>query len=192
MKVLGVAFSCRKSGNGMKILRYLMEGFNKKGYETEIINGYDYKITPCSGCDIECFKGKKCPVNDDVYMIYDKCFESDIVIFSIPDYSGHLSSLYFAFTERAQGKIDNYDKYIEKYLKKINFIVVGNLSAGGDMALHQALYDFSNRDFFPETLLFSSREYGLSSIAGNLIENDVVKRRLDDYLERVDRKYNSK
>lgn len=192
MKVLGVTFSCKKSGNGTKMLGHLMEGFNKKGYETEIINVYDLKITPCSRCDIECFKGKKCPIDDDVYKVYDKCFESDIVIFAIPDYAGHLSSLYFAFTERAQGWIDNYSTYVEKYLKKLNFIVIGNLSAGGDMALHQALYDFSNRDFYPETLLFSSREYGLSSIAGNLIENAIVRKRLDDYIGRIDRKYKNK
>lgn len=41
-----------------------------------------------------------------------------------------------------------------KAVEKINFIIIGNLSAGDDMALHEALYNFANLNFWPETLLF--------------------------------------
>jgi hypothetical protein len=105
---------------------------------------------------------------------FQKCGDADILIFAIPTYSGHLSSLYFAFDERGQ-----------PFFKKINFIIIGNLSAGGDMALHQALYSFANLDFWPETVLFPAREYGRSSINGDLIEIPEVKKRLDRFVEMI-------
>ena len=61
--------------------------------------------------------------------------------------------------------------------------IVGNLSAGGDMALHEALYSFANLGFWPEVLLFPSREYGKNSIKGDLIEVPEVKKRLDEFVK---------
>lgn len=189
MKIIGIGFSARKQGNCLKLLEYCLENFKERGFETEFLNAYDLKITPCSHCNYECFAHKECSTKDDVSEVYKKCEAADIIIFAIPTYSGHLSSIYFAFTERAQPIFKSFQECAEKLLKKINFIIIGNLSSGGDMALHEALYSFANLDFWPETVLFSAREYGRNSIKGDLIEVPEVKKRLDRFVEMILEKF---
>ena len=167
------------------MMKYCTDKFKEYRFETEIVNAFELEIRACSHCDYECFADKKCPIEDDVLDSYKKCEDADILIFAVPTYGGHLSSLYFAFAERSQGIYKNFQECTEKLLKKINFIIIGNLSAGGDMALHEALYNFANLDFWPETLLLPAREYGKSSISGDLIEVPEVKRRLDRFVEMI-------
>ncbi len=183
MKILGITFSARKEGNCLRCIKYCLDKFKEHGFEAEIVDAYDVEISPCSHCNYECFSSKKCPIEDNVLEIYKKCGVADILIFTIPTYGGHLSSIYFAFAERSQAIFKSFGECAERLLKKINFIIIGNLSAGGDMALHEALYNFVNLDFWPETLLFPAREYGRSSINGDLIEVPEVKRRLDRFVE---------
>lgn len=184
-KVLGVSFSARKEGNCLRLVNYCLDKFKEQGFETDVVNAYEHEINPCSHCDYECFTGKECPIKDDVPMIYQKCGSADILIFGVPTYGGHLSSLYFAFAERSQAAFKSFQECTEKLLKKINFIIIGNLSAGGDMALHEALYNFANLSFWPETLLFPAREYGRSSVKGDLINDPEVKKRLDRFVETI-------
>jgi multimeric flavodoxin WrbA len=189
MKALGLAFSARREGNSSRCLRYCLERIEERGFQTEFLNAYELKITPCSHCNYECFADKDCPIKDDVPQIYKRCEDSEILIFAIPTYGGHLSSIYFAFAERSQALYKSFQECSERLLKKVNLIIIGNLSAGGDMALHEALYNFANLDFWPETLLFPAREYGRISIKGDLIEQAEVKRRLDRFVEMILKKF---
>ena len=183
MKVLAVVFSARKEGNCSKLATYCLDRFREYGSEVEIIKASQLDIRSCNHCDYECFANKECPIKDDIPDIYKKCENADIVIFAIPTYGAHLSSMYFAFAERSQAIFKSFDHYTKSFLKKVNFIIVGNLSAGGDMALHEALYNFANLGFWPEVLLFPSREYGKNSIKGDLIEVPEVKKRLDEFVK---------
>ena len=61
-------------------------------------------------------------------------------------------------------------------------IIIGNLTAMGDMTLHEAMADFYNAEP-PEAILIQSREFGLGSLKGNLTENPAVKERLDGFVE---------
>lgn len=158
---------------------------NNKGFETEVINIYTYKIQSCGDCSYECFAGGNCSIEDDVLKLYSKCLEADKIIFAIPTYCGNLSSAYFRFWERSQAIFKDEMEYENKFLKKISFIIIGNLSSGGDMALHEALYSFTNRSFYPEAILLSSREYNKSSIKGDLIQSNEVKSRLDSFINKV-------
>lgn len=185
MKVLGITFSARQEGNCLRLLRYCMDKFKEHNIESEILNGFDLKITPCSHCDYECFADKECPITDDVPHMYKACKDADILLFAIPTYSGHLSSLYFAFAERSQYIVTDYEEFLKTFLRKVNLIIIGNLSAGGDMALHEALYSFSALEFLPKTLLFSAEEYNRSSIKGDLLEVPDVRKRLDKFVERI-------
>ncbi len=188
MKDLAIAFSARKEGNCSKLSRYCLGKLEEKGWQTELLKACDLKITQCGYCEHECFHDKKCPIEDDVPETYQKCLASDSIIFAVPTYGGHLASVYFAFLERAAGVFESFACFEEDFLKKVNFIIIGNLSAGGDMALHEALHDFADRKFWPETMLFPSREYGQSSLLGNLIERPEVKKRLDRFVEMVVKK----
>lgn len=187
MKVLGLVFSARKEGNCLKCLAHCLDSLRGYGAETEIVNAFEFTITPCSHCDYECFSSKKCPITDDVPALYEKCEHADVLICAVPTYSGHLSSLYFAFAERSQPMMEDRDQFVN-ILRKVNFIVLGNLSSGGDMALHEALYGLAHYDFWPEVLLFPAEEYGRSSIKGDLIEIPEVRTRLDRFAERIARK----
>ncbi|MDV3427983.1 MAG: flavodoxin family protein [Bacillota bacterium] len=187
MKILGISFSSRQNGNCEKFTEYCLEEFQNKNYETEAINLYNYNISPCRDCGYACFFSK-CPKQDDMDKLISRCIKSDIIILSLPTYRGHLSSAYFTFSERLQGYFKTDKNYEDDFLKKINLIVTGNLSSGGDMALHEALYEFSNRTFYPETILFSSRDYDRKSINGDLIEDELVKGRLDKFIEKISKK----
>ena len=185
LKVLVVAFSARGEGNCKRLCTYCLGKFRDRGWQTEFLNVFDLKVTPCNKCRYECFNDEACPVDDDVPRIYRMCGEADVVIFAVPTYGGHLASLYLAFAERAQYAHRGFADFEADFLKKVNFLIIGNLSAGGDMALHEALYDFANLGFWPETLLFPAREYGRSSLDGDLAESSEVRRRLDRFVEVV-------
>ncbi|ERJ11511.1 flavodoxin family protein [Haloplasma contractile] len=184
-KVINVVFSPRKNGNCADAATYNKNILNKKGYQVETIYLYDYDINPCGNCDYHCFKEGNCNIDDDVYSIYQKLMGADYIMYYIPTFAGHLSSMYFMFHEREQGIFsDNDHEYNHAYMKKIHIIVIGNSIAGGDLALTEALSSFKNM-YQPETLLLSSRDYNASSIKGNLINNDDVKHRLNLFVNRV-------
>lgn len=185
MKVLGLIFSSRAQGNCSRSIEYCLNKFKLKGYETETINIFNYNVQSCGDCDYNCFNSGECCKEDDVHELYRKCFESDKIIFAVPTYCGHLTSAYFKFWERSQALFQDEIDYENDYLKKMNFIIIGNLSSGGDMALHEALYSFTNRSFYPEATLLSSREYNKSSIKGDLIESIDVKNKLNNFAEKI-------
>ncbi len=191
MKALGVAFSARKEGNCLSSLQYCQERLRGKGYETELINAYDHKITPCSHCEYECFsfgeegKAALCPLQDDVPWLYEKCKDANLSIFAIPTYGGHLSGLYMAFGERGQSQFSDWEEFRQGFSSKVNLIIIGNLSSGGDMALHEALCDFYNLDPPPETLFLSARQWGNNSLKGDLVKELGVKARLEQFVDRI-------
>lgn len=185
MKVLGIVFSSRKQGNCTRSVEYCLNEIRHNGYEAEIINIFDYDVQGCGDCDYYCFKCTTCCKEDDVAELYRRCFAADKIIFAIPTFCGHLASSYFKFWERSQSIFEDDTKYEDYFLKKINLIVIGNLSSGGDMALHEALYSFTNREFYPEVILLSSRDYNKSSIKGDLVESDEVKNRLRFFIKKI-------
>ena len=48
MKVLGLVFSAREKGNCYHCVNYCLEKFKENGFETQLVNAYDYEIKPCS------------------------------------------------------------------------------------------------------------------------------------------------
>ncbi|MBN2380308.1 NAD(P)H-dependent oxidoreductase [candidate division WOR-3 bacterium] len=152
MKTLALAFSASKEGNCSKLAGYSLARFAGQGWQPELLKACHLAIQSLRLRVLFC--AKLCPVEDGVPMIYERCRNADAVIFAVPDYGGHLASLFFAFSERAQYESRKFTDFEGEFLSKINLIVVANLSAGGDMALHEALYSFANLDFRPEILLF--------------------------------------
>jgi len=184
LKVVGIVFSSRDDGNCTNCTKYCLEIMEQHGYKSELINVFHYDVQGCGVCNYKCFNNGICAKNDDVNELYRRCFEADKIIFAIPTFSGHLASSYFTFWERSQGVFKDNDQYEKDFLKKINIIVIGNITSGGDMALHEALYSFTNRSFYPETILLSSREYDRSSIKGDLMESTEVRNRLEGFAKK--------
>lgn len=163
--------------------------FREDGFETQLINAYDHEIKPCSHCNYECFskelesKEERYPIKDDLPKIYDLMEKADILIFGVPCYAGHASGLYRAFSERMASL--GWSK-IEKILfdKLKGFIVVGNLSAWGDLALHEVLVDFYNAKV-PSEALLQALEYNRISLKGDLVEEPLVKKKLEWLVNRL-------
>ena len=199
MKALGIAFSARKRGNCLSCIEYVLAELKKQRFETEAVNIYDYEIKPCSHCNYECFaknlrgKDEDCRIQDDVPMIYIKMKEADVIILAIPTYGGKPSSLYDAFTERAQGIIKRYEEFKRDVLSKIfALIVVGNVPAGGDLAYHIAVLDNRDCRYPPTSLLLQATDYGQSSIAGTLITDGRVRERLDSLVKSMLKQWKDK
>jgi len=200
MKALGIAFSARKRGNCLKCIEYVLAKLKEQGFETEVINVYDYDVRPCSHCNYECFarelrnKDEQCPIQDDVPRIYGKMKEADIIVLAVPTYCGKPASLYCAFTERARELIaKNYEDFQNAILDKITaLIVIGNIPAGGDLAYHTVVLDHRDWKYPPPSLLLQSAEYGQRSVYGTMIENETVRDRLDSLVKLILKRWESK
>jgi multimeric flavodoxin WrbA len=186
MKALGLVFSARHKGNCLDSVEYVLDKLKEAGFQTEIVNCYDYEIKPCSHCNYECFsyeltgEEKECPVQDDVPKIYAKTLEADVVVVSVPTYAGNVSALYKAWTERGLHKGHRGYKLIrESLLNKIfGLIVIGNVPAGGDITYHTVVSDHKDVKYPPISILLQPAEYGQISIHGTLIKVEKVRSRL--------------
>jgi len=192
VKVLGLVFSARQRGNCLDSVEYVLKKFAQKGFETEVVNAYDFEIKPCTHCDYECYayelKGKEesCPVKDDVAMIYEKMRTANIVVIAVPTYGGNTSGLYRAFLERGQGILKStgdYEQYVAS--KILGIIVIGNIPAGGDMTYHTVIYDFKGSKHPPSAILLQPREYRQVSLQGTLTKEKKIYDRLDNLVNQV-------
>jgi len=194
MKVAGVVFSARKTGNGFSCIRYCLDRLEGKGFKTVLINAFDYEIKPCSHCNYECYaktirgREEQCPIEDDVPKLYETMKATDLLLFAIPTYGGRVPGIFQAFRERTSGLsslFKDFEEFQRGFLNKIKgIIVIGHLTAGGDMALHEVLTDFYNIEQ-PEVILLQADEFGRRSLKGDLIESRAVRQRLDRFVELV-------
>jgi len=197
MKAIGLVFSARKSGNGFHCMKYCLNRLKNRGFETSLINCFDYDVKPCSHCNYECYAQEirgtyeECPVKDDVSRIYGLIKDADWLLFAVPCYGGHVSAIYRAWAERIPHiqelniACKSFEEFQKRFLHKIKgLILFGNLASMGDMALHEILTDFYNIQA-PETLLLQSTEYGKSSLKGNMVESEAVKESLDRFVKRL-------
>ncbi len=189
MKVVGLNFSSRKDGNCSNCVDYCLKRIGSMGHDIEAINFFDYKVNSCGLCGYRCFQTENCIKNDDAKVLFEKLTDADIIIYAIPTFRGHLASSFFILSERVQGINRKGLDYDTDFLRKINLLVIGNLLSGADMALHEAFYDFTNKDFYPESVLLSSREYGRRSINGDLVEDELVRDKLEKYSNTIIKKY---
>lgn len=110
MKAVALVASARQSGNCYDFARLMLGRLEAAGVETELVNFYDYRITPCQHCDYECLqrldprKGADapCPIDDDVRLIWEKTWAAGILLLFVPNYGGLPPALWVAFSQRSQ------------------------------------------------------------------------------------------
>lgn len=110
MKAIALAVSARERGNCYDFAEFMLERLKQQGVDGELVNFYDHQITPCQRCSYECVArfdpqrgaDKFCPIEDDVRMIWKKCWQADILLLLIPNYGGVPPALWIAFSQRAQ------------------------------------------------------------------------------------------
>ena len=110
MKAIALVISARKHGNCYDFAKFTLDRLAVNGIETELINFYDYKITPCQQCNYECLQhldptksvDAPCPITDDVRSIWEKTWASEILHIFVPTYGGMPPALWLAFSQRQQ------------------------------------------------------------------------------------------
>lgn len=110
MKAIALVVSAREHGNCYDFAQFTLDRMASGGLETELINFYDYQITPCQRCTYECLHrldpykkvDSSCPIDDDVRMIWEKTWSSEILLMFVPTYGGMPPALWLAFSQRSQ------------------------------------------------------------------------------------------
>jgi multimeric flavodoxin WrbA len=111
MKAIALAVSARQHGNCYDFAQFTLNRLSAQGIETELVNFFDYQITPCRGCAYECLnhlnpRGMSaqdtCPIQDDVRAIWEKTWNSEILLLFVPTYGGMPPALWLAFSQRQQ------------------------------------------------------------------------------------------
>jgi multimeric flavodoxin WrbA len=97
-KILIINGSFRKK-NTYSLLLQTEKILNVRGFETEIINLFDYNIGDCMGCEA-CVTGTGCNQNDDMVILMKKIMDSDGVVLSSPIYLNSVSSRFKTFSDR--------------------------------------------------------------------------------------------
>lgn len=116
MKLI-LSFSGRANGNCDSIADFISE----KG--DQVVYFRDLNAHPCSNCAYECFDGECGYRSNDIYALYESMPRYDKIVFIVPMYCGHPSSLYFIFNERGQDYFMHHDTY-EAIISKLFIIGV--------------------------------------------------------------------
>lgn len=105
MKVLAIMGSYRKGGTIDTVIDKILEGARDGGAETEKIVLVDRHIEYCRNCftcyrDLDADIGR-CPIQDDMRGILEKCAAADGLVFGAPVNAGTVTALMKTFIERA-------------------------------------------------------------------------------------------
>ncbi len=110
MKAIALVVSARERGNCYDFARFTLDHLAADAIETELVNFYDYRITPCQRCAYECLQhcnphpvgDDSCPISDDVRPLWEKTWNSEILFLFVPTYGGMPPALWLAFSQRQQ------------------------------------------------------------------------------------------
>ena len=84
-KAIGIVGSQRKNGNTEIITRHTLRFIEEEGIETELISLAGLNIQPCNACNA-CATKEICPIDDDVFSIYQRMKAADAIILASPVY----------------------------------------------------------------------------------------------------------
>ncbi len=142
MKVVGIVAG-RHNGNSEILVKEALLACQEAGAECKLINLFDYKILPCTGCEGctmqmgEIAMGKRdkytgCVLKDkdDIDKIINEVQSSDGVIIGVPSYDLAPSALYLLYAHRALAYEVSFRLEIGD-LKKNPNLVGGLIAVGG-------------------------------------------------------------
>jgi multimeric flavodoxin WrbA len=100
VKVIAIVGSPRKNGNTELLAAHTLKAIAEEGVDTELIRLAGLDIKPCNACQV-CSKEERCPIEDDLFPVYEKMKEADGIILASPVYYGSATALMKALMERA-------------------------------------------------------------------------------------------
>lgn len=134
MIVFGVVGSPRKEGNTDILVDEVLRGAKDVGSKTEKIFLNDFEIKPCQAeCSDYCKKTGTCSIDDDMSSLYDKLYESNIIILGTPLYWYGPSAQLKAFIDRWFAF--SHPDHIHK-MKGKKFILIAPLEESDISAAH--------------------------------------------------------
>lgn len=169
-----LSFSGRPNGNCAQIaafIRALTDG------KTLLFS--DLVVHSCGQCGGECFRnGTDCPhIADDAYSLYRAVTRSRRTIFILPNHCDYPNANFFAFNERSLCFFSGHPELLEAYAAVPKKFIV--ISSGEQENFRAALSQHSDS---PDILFLSAKDYGLKSIAGDLMTVPEVTRRIESFI----------
>jgi|GEM_PF-725706 len=110
IRAVALVVSARENGNCSHFAQFVLGRLRASGEDTELVNFYDWRITPCQRCAYECLQNRypqgrvsaPCPIEDDVRAVWEKTWHAEILLLFVPTYGGFPPALWFAFSQRVQ------------------------------------------------------------------------------------------
>ena len=99
MKAIGIVGSPRKNGNTEIVTSHTLKAIEEEEIQTELITLAGLNVQLCDGCGA-CAKEETCPIDDDVFPIYQAIKPADAIILATPVYYGSATALMMAFLDR--------------------------------------------------------------------------------------------
>lgn len=168
MKTCILSFSSRPNGNCQRIAEEIRQSASGQFSFFDFSN---LKLHPCGSCDYSCFlERERCPYfSDPVASMYDAITNSDQVYMIVPNYCDYPCSNFFLFNERGQCYFQRNPALLGRYLDvKKRFIVVSNTNQSNFVTAFRYHIPEGTE---PEILFLSARQYGKSSIQGDLMDS---------------------
>lgn len=100
MKAIAISGSPRQNGNTDCLCSHSLKAIEEEGIATEIIGMAEMEIKPCNACYI-CKKEETCPIEDDLWTLYERMKAADAIILASPVYFGSATARMKALMERA-------------------------------------------------------------------------------------------
>jgi multimeric flavodoxin WrbA len=200
MKALALVASARKGGNGFDFGSYILSRMHANGWETEMVEFYDYDIQPCHHCAYECLQrhnpsqkqDSPCPIQDDVRSLWQKSWQADALILIVPNYGGLPPALWTAFSQRSQSFFSQAP--LEKLRKSVvSALVIASpqYSSGAQwtpsiMADEVKWLDDRRAAAFE---VINNSAYVTEGLFGRLIHEPAIPTRLNDFCDQTLRIY---
>jgi multimeric flavodoxin WrbA len=139
-EILGICGSARKKGSTASLLKEVLKSTEM---ESELIFLSDLNIGFCTGC-LHCRKNKgKCPKEDDMQVVLDKCLASKAIVLGSPNYYYDISGLiknmidrsiawcYLGIGEHTGTEWHGWRPFVDKHTG----FLISQAAYGGEMAL---------------------------------------------------------
>ncbi len=189
MKAIALVVSARKKGNCHDFAKYVLDLLEGQEIETELINFYDNRITPCCNCAYECLQSydpqkrsnAPCPIDDDVRSIWEKTWATEILFLFVPTYGGLPPALWVAFAQRSQAfrKLAPIEK-LEKSVVSAIVLTAPHWSRGAEFTtsiIADAVKSMDRKVAGFEVI--NNAGFKTENLFGRLINEKEIQRRLD-------------
>lgn len=98
MNILAICGGMRPDSNTNKLVKKVAEA---TGFEYEVADFGTLVIQPCTGCSACMMDEGKCPVDDDMQILYAKLLAADAIIVGSPTYFMNISGAVKCFIDRS-------------------------------------------------------------------------------------------